>query len=216
MKKLIIIFMGGLLAQQIIQAQGTLYLSNLGQPSTSSLNVGSNSLQAVGFFTGTNTSGYLLDSIQLAMTNATGNSSGFTVMVYTQSGNPAGASPGSSLDTLDGSLNPTTGGTYIYTATSNLILSPSTDYFIVLAAGTAIVNGAYEWSQAGTYSYNPIENWGAGTVWNSVDGSHWNGNTFLNPEFAITATPIPEPSSEILLGLGGLLLALHRAKQRLL
>jgi hypothetical protein len=214
MIKIINMFVVGLLTQQVVQAQGTIYLSNLGQSSTGNLAVGSDSWQAAGFFTGNNTSGYLLDSIQLEMSDASGNPSDFAVMIYAQSGNLGGPSPGSSLDTLDGSANPSTAGIYTYTDDLNITLSPSSFYYIVLTAGTAIANGAYNWSHAGTYSYNPSENWGAGTVWNSTDGSHWSGNIFLNPQFSINATAVPEPRILSLLVLGSLGLLWHRRKAK--
>src|ERR1035441_1891498 len=72
----------GMLSPQIIQAQGTTYLSNLDQSSVGSLAVGSNSWVAVGIYTGTNPGGYVLNSIQLAMTDASGNPSGFMAMLY--------------------------------------------------------------------------------------------------------------------------------------
>lgn len=216
MKNIIFMFVAVLLTTQFVIAQGTFtYLSNLGQPSTSSLSIGSDSWQAVGILTGNNVAGYSLDSVQLSMAKATGIPSEFAVMLYTQSGSPGGPSPGQSLSTLDGSANPTTAGVYTYTDDSSTILSPNSFYFIVLTAGTTIADGAYIWSRAGTYSYNPSENWGAGTVWNSTDGSQWSGNIFLNPQFAITATPIPEPSAVMLLGFGGfLLLSVRRWKTK--
>src|ERR1035437_4321193 len=126
MKNLIIAFAIALLATQIIRAQGTItYLSNLGQTSTGSLAVGSDLSLAAEFLTGNNVGGYALNSIQLGMIDALGTPSGFTVMIYAQNGNPAGESPGSSIGTLNGSLNPVTAGTYTYTAPSNLTLSPT-------------------------------------------------------------------------------------------
>jgi hypothetical protein len=84
MRKLIIgsIIVVGLLAPQITQAQGTIYLSNLGSESGSGLAVGSDSWQAEPFKTGTNAGGYVLDSVQLAMVNDFGIPSGFEAMVY--------------------------------------------------------------------------------------------------------------------------------------
>lgn len=212
MKKIIVMFMVGLLTRQVAQAQGTTYLSNIGQPSTGSLAVGSNSWLAAGFFTGNNVGGYVLNSIQLGMTDASGNPSGFTTMVYAQSGNPFGPSPGSSLGTLDGSLNPVISGIFTYTPATDITLLPSAFYYIVLNAGTAIANGANEWSIAGTYSYNPIGGWGAGTVWNSANGSNWSGNIFLNAQFSINATAIPEPSTLGLLGLSSLFFIKRRRR----
>jgi PEP-CTERM motif len=193
-----------LLSWSIAQAQGTVtYLSNLGQPSAGSLSVGSDSWLAAGFFAGTNASGYVLDSIQLAMTDASGNPSGFTVMVYTNRG-PSGFSPLGSLGTLNDSLNPVTAGTYTYTPATSLTLSPRTPYFIVLTAGTAIANGAYEWSLAGANSYNPSGGWAAiGGVWTSSNGSFGPAPEGGYLQFAISATPVPEPSMLGLLALGG-------------
>jgi hypothetical protein len=208
-----------LLAPQVAQAQGTMtYLSNLGQPSTGSRAVGTNSWLAMEFHTGNNTGGYLLDSIQFALTDASGNPSNFTAMIYTEVGFD-GAFPGSSLGTLDGSLSPVSSGVYTYTDDSSITLSPNDYYFIVLTAGTTVVNGAYEWSLAGANSYNPTGGWGveggnSTAFFSSINGSSWNPIGFSFPQFAINATAIPEPSSEILLGLGGVFFGLVRWKAK--
>src|ERR1700733_1355144 len=119
----------GLFAPQVTQAQGTLtYLSNLGQSSAGSNPVGSNSWVASEIITGNNPDGYILNSIQLGMTNASGSPSGFMVMIYSAIFG-SGINPGSSLDTLSGSTDPEASSVYTYTPASNLVLSPSTDYF---------------------------------------------------------------------------------------
>ena len=102
-------------------------------------------------------------------------------------------------------------GTFTYTPTSNLTLSPNTPYFIVLTAGTTIANGAYEWanSSARPVNYNPIGGWQAPVSVAAIDnyqsdnGSSW-GFFFASPEYAINATAVPEPGVYVLLGLGGL------------
>src|SRR5258705_1367541 len=66
----------------LVQAQGTTYISNLGQASGGSVVVGSDSWRAESFLTGTNPGGYTLDSIQLLTTLASGNPSGFSISVY--------------------------------------------------------------------------------------------------------------------------------------
>jgi hypothetical protein len=222
MKKIIII--GGvivlavaLLAPTIVQAQGMTYLSNLGQPSAGSEAVGSDSWLAEAFQTGTNISGYSLNSVQLDMTDASGNPGGFTVMIYSNGGAPEGISPGSSLGILVGSANPTTSGIYTYTPAANFTLSPITDYFIVLTAGTVVANGDYKWSYAGTYSYNPSDKWatvGGYSIafYHSSDGLAWTGNLGTYPQFALNATPIPEPSSLALIFLSGGVLIYARRK----
>jgi hypothetical protein len=221
MKKLIsssvIVFTVALLAPQIAPAQGTItYLSNLGQPSTGSLAIGINSWLAAEFRTGNNASGYLINSIQLGLTDASGNPSNFTAMIYTEVGFD-GSNPGSSLGTLDGSLSPVSSGVYTYADDSNITLSPNAIYYIVLTAGTAVGNGAYEWSLTSSVSYNPNGGWGWFQPYNpfhSSDGLNWYGYLNTNPQFAINATAIPEPSSEILLGLGGVFFGLVRWKAK--
>jgi hypothetical protein len=182
-----------LLATTITKAQGATYLSNLGQPSSGSVAVGSDSWLATSFFSGNNIGGYTLDSIQLAMADASGSPSGFTIMLYSEANNPGGAFPGSSLGTLSGSAEPATGGLYTYTDNLNITLSPATYYFIVLTAGTGVAAGAYDWSLAGTYSYNPGGGWSSGgDVRTSSNGSLWLANAG-NLQYAINATAVPEP-----------------------
>jgi hypothetical protein len=198
MKKIIILIAIELLTQRVSKAQGMLsYISNLDLPSTSSEAIGSDSWLAMDFFTGNNTDGYSLDSIQLAMTSASGSPSGLAVALYTQTGVSAGF-PGSNIGALNGSANPVMTGVYTYTSSANLILLPNTDYYIVLTAGTTITTGAYEWGITSENSYNSNGGWGViGGVstdfLHSSNGSSWNSISFAFPQFAITATPIPEP-----------------------
>jgi hypothetical protein len=208
MKKIImagfIVFVGGLLSLQITQAQGTVYLSNLNQPSTYFRPVGSNSWFAAEFETGNNPGGYTLNSIQLAMTNAAGNPSGFTVMIYNGVSIPSGAGifrPGSSLGILDGTADPSTAGIYSYTGGSSLLLSPSTNYFIVVTAGTFFLMNAYKWSLADTSYYNSSGGFLEVSFYSSINGSSWNVQDAY-PQFAINATPVPEPTPSLLLLFG--------------
>jgi hypothetical protein len=211
-----VIILTSILAPQIVRAQGTMtYLSNLGQQPDGSNAVGSDSWLAATFYTGSNANGYSLDSIQLRMADASGNPGDFTVMLYTATGT-GGIFPGSSLGTLDGSLNPTTAGIYTYTPASSITLSPGTPYFVVLTAGTAVANGAYEWSVMNTASYNPVDNWLGAVTLSSKNGLSWTTlPTYPQmdfSQFAINATPIPEPGVLGLLGLGGLAFLWHRRK----
>jgi hypothetical protein len=215
MKKIIrfSIILASLLASRVAQGQETVYLSNLGQTPSGSNLVGSDSWVASEIITGNNPSGYLLDYAQLEMTDASGNPSGFIAMLYSAVA-LTGINPGSSLGTLTGSSNPSTAGIYTYIPTSSLTLSPNTDYFIVLTAGRAVANGAYEWSFLNTLSYNPSGGWGAGGVWKSSNGSTWLYNSG-GSQFAIAATAIPEPSSAFLLLLGsGVLMYVRRIFHR--
>ncbi|MEI9961443.1 MAG: PEP-CTERM sorting domain-containing protein [Limisphaerales bacterium] len=216
MKKIIIMFMVALLSLQIIHGQGAItYLSNLGQSSASSDTIGSDSWLAVLFVTGGNAGGYFLNSIQLGMTDASGNPNGFTAMLYAHDpSNLAGISPGSSLGTFNGSTDPATGGIFNYTAIANMALSANTPYFIVLTAGTTIANGTYQWSLAGINSYNPSGGWhSSGGVLTSNNGSSWSFNPIV-AQFAINATPIPEPGILSLFSLGGLGFLRYRRKAK--
>lgn len=199
-------------------AQGTTtFLSNLGQPPTGSLSVGSNSWLAAVFYTGANSGGYLLNSVQLGMADSSGNPSGFQVMIYTAKGS-GDVTPASNLATLAGQSDPATAGVYAYAPSSGLTLSAGTAYFIVLADESAIATGAYEWNYTGSYSYNPTGGWqapiGFGAIDNyqSSDGVNWSllGGP---PQFAITATPAPEPGTFGLLALGGMVIGMRRMVQ---
>jgi hypothetical protein len=204
-------------SSEIASAQGTItYVSNLGQPSSGSASVGSNSWFAAGFITGTNVAGYVLNSVQLAVTDASGNPSGFTVMIYNEGNSLGGIIPGVSLGTLAGPANPATAGTYSYTPSVSLTLSPNIDYFIVLTSGTSVANGAYGWSVTSipTPGYNSYH-WGGGTSFlDSSDGVHWSFTSANYGQFAIYATPAPEPGVLGLFALGGLLVAFQRRKTR--
>lgn len=211
----IVALAASVLAPQIVHSQGTTtYLSNLEQSSAGSLAVGSDSWLAAGFSTGTNADGYLLNSVQLALADATGNPSAFTAMIYNLSPFVGAPEPGSSLGTLSGSLDPVAAGDYTYNPASTLTLSPRTIYFIVLTAGTAVANGAYEWSFAGANSYDPSGAWFTVGDWTSSNGSSWTPPSIGYPQFAISGTPVPEPSTLGLLALGGFLLVWHRRKAK--
>jgi hypothetical protein len=219
MKKLIINYVvasASLIIAQIAQAQGTMYFSSLSPNTTGNIPIGSDSWPAAGFITGINAEGYLLDSIQLAVINATGNPNGFTVMLY-DSISDSSVHPGSSLCTLSGSANPSTADIYTYTPAADLFLPPSTSYFIVLTASTTIANGTYEWSQS---SFPPSSSggWGAainGVLSSSNGASDWSFTPYSGiAQFAITASAIPEPSPSWFLLFGsGVLFYVRRRRQ---
>jgi hypothetical protein len=217
----LIIVMGllaGLFTAQIARGQGSVtYVSNLEQASAGVYPLGGNSWLAALFATGSNAGGYGLDSVQLGMADALSGSPGsFTVMIYSRANSPA-VSPGSSLATLVGSADPATAGEYTYTPTTTLMLTPGTFYFIVVnSTMTAGGGGAYEWSDTGADNYNPIDGWSAGGSIASMDGTIWGDvpttSGFL--QFAINATPAPEPGVVGLLAVGALAFGLLRRNEK--
>jgi MYXO-CTERM domain-containing protein len=205
----------GLLSPRIAAAQGSVtYISNLGQSSSGSNPVGSDSWQAASFGTGTNAGGYLLNSVQLNMTDASGNPGGFTVMIYSSVGH-GNFTPGINLMTLNGPSDPGSAGSYTYTIPSSLTLSPVSVYFIVMTSSTSVADGSFAWSYGSSYSYNLAGGWQApeGDLaldnYESGDGLHWS---FVGgpAQFAINATAAPEPGVVGLLVVGGLLFRLRR------
>jgi hypothetical protein len=194
----------------LVQAQGTLYVSNLGQPSSGSAPVASDQWLADVFGTGTNSGGYELNSIQLLMNAASNSPSGFTVSIFNDNG-PGGV-PGSSLGSLSGSANPSAAGIYTYTA-SGLNLQPSTRYMLVLWATTPLTSGSYNWSVPYPSGSSSIESWRIYGAYSSSDnGLSW-GETRWILQYGIYATAVPEPSALALAGLGVLSLSFWRRKQ---
>jgi hypothetical protein len=180
MNKLIISGIIGLMIEisglQPTWAQGTLYVSSLGLASSGGLSVGGDSWGAAEVYTGTNAGGYLLNSIQLALGDATGNPADFTAMIYGGGNWPASSYLGSNICTLSGSLTPVSADTYTYSPTSDLVLSQRNTYFIVLTDGTPAIDGAFEWTVTSTYAPTLEGGWGgARFLFSSSNGFDWNG-----------------------------------------
>ncbi len=199
-------------APTVLQAQGTsTYLSNLEQPSAGSSAVGSDSWLAAGSGTGANPGGYLINFVQITLTDPSGAPGNLTVMLYTDK--LGGFSPANNLGALNGPDMPATAGSYNYIPGSSLTLSPNTDYFIVLTASSKVATGAYDWSSSGANNYNPNGGWfSLGGGWTSGNGTSWNAGAAVFSQFAINATAAPEPGTLGLLALGGLVFGLRRAR----
>jgi hypothetical protein len=214
----IIALLVGLSASQLAQAQGTLYFSTLGLTSSGSAHVGSDSWLAADFDTGTNAGGYLLNSVQLALGDASGNPHSLTAMIYADSNIPVGDYLGHNMGTLSGSLDPVTAGIYTFSPVTSLTLLPRTEYFLVLTAGTAVTAGSYEWDYSTTFNPSRAGGWGGGN-WLLVSEDGVYESSLLRgqyAQFAVSATdlPVPEPSTIALLTLGGLIFVWHRQKPK--
>ena len=198
----IVVLASQALVAHVAPAQGTIYLSNLGETPVGSGAVGSDSWLAQPFVTGTNSTGYVLNSVQLLMNAATGSPSGFTASIYSFSGN----GPGINLGSLSGS-NPSAGGLFSFIS-SGVTLSRSTYYFVVVTATSPVAQGAYQWSAAdsfGRFFVAPGDPWMIpDSFLTSADGSNWTAIPRMDIfQFAIdaNANAVPEP------GVSGFLLA---------
>jgi hypothetical protein len=212
MKKIIFIISSlivTLFTCQITQAQGTMYVSNLGQTPKGSAEIGNDSWIAQEFaILVTDPNSYTLNSVQLLLDSASGSPSGFAVSIFSS---PLNNAPQQNLGSLSGSTDPSPGGLFTYTA-SGITLSPGIAYFVVVTAATPIAQGAYDWSAANGVANG---NWGITDVYySSANGSSWT-ETFRQDVFqmAINATPIPEPQTYALLGLDLAALNFRRLRQ---
>ncbi len=202
-----------LILPALARAQGTIYISNLDQTTTGSASIGSDSWIAQGFYIlPTDPNAYVLDSIQLSMSPASGNPSEFAVSIYSA---PVGSvGPVDDLGSLTGPDHPAGAGIYTYAA-SGITLSSSLDYYVVATAGTPVTQGAFNWSaalQGGSQSGTWVIGGGYAS---SSDGSNWTGHIRLDVfQLAINATPVPEPATWVLAGLGLLLLVIRRCQPR--
>ena len=219
MKKLIayftLVISGALLCfTSVSLGQSTSFFSNLGQTPVGSLPIGNNAWCATDFITSLNSSGYLLNSVQLRLDTPTGTPSGLTVAIYDRS-SINGIQIGGLLETLSGAA-PSGSGVFTFQS-AGLALGPSRLYYLVATAATPVASGSYRWDITPWLQPPPDsspELFGARpSIYQSADGFSWNitrGNNFM---FAINATAVPEPSSLVLLCLGGSFLFTRLARK---
>lgn len=184
-----------------IHAQGTMYVSNLGETSYDGgpFDYGQNTAHAlsVGFISGTNAGGYNLDSIQILMGNNAIGPGGFYVSIFTDNG----GQPGTSLGSLSGSPSPYIAGTYTYTS-SGIELSSLTPYWLVVSS-----DSPYFWED--TLSANYISNEG----WSIVENGSSEQLQFGVNADPLGIDPVPEPGTLAFLGLEGLAVMLIRRRK---
>ncbi len=207
----LVVLAAKLFTPSFVQAQGTLYVSNLGQASTGSASIGSDSWIAQGFYIfATDPNTYTLNSIQLLMNPASENPAGFSVSIYSNAS--LGGIPQNNLGNLNGPANPSAGGLFTYAA-SDITLSGGFTYYVVVTAATPVAQGSFVWSAAnGAGNGNWII---TDLYYSSANGSSWTGHGRQNVfQMAIYATPVPEPATYALMGLGLACLSFWRHRRR--
>ena len=194
-----------------VLAQGQMVLSNLGEPPSGFVAVGADSLIATPFFTGNDTRGYFLHSIQLLMSDPTGSPNNFSLSIH-RSARAGG--PGTLVGQLTGPA-PSAAGVFSYTPASNVALSPLTFYWLQVSGDTPVALGSFSFSVTSSSSFESAQGWLPGTGYDySADGISWNVESNNRLQFAINATVVPEPSGLAILGLAGLWFASSILKRR--
>jgi hypothetical protein len=163
-----IVFALAFLTLPLVRAQGFVYLSNTNQNVTDNSSAG-NSF-GIGFTTGSNSSGYLLNSI---------------TVLFADNNTPVLTSAGldnfSTITYFQDAVEVGTAGYYTFAPNSPLSLAANTPYAILFFADDPEVNINLSYTTSSTFTSS--DNWNIP----GLDGSD-------EPLFAITATPAPEPT----------------------
>lgn len=189
------------------------YLFNLDEPTANAIGIGSDRWLAQKFQTGTEDA-YQLDSITFLAGGNSGSYTGFLMEVFTDN---AGV-PGTSLGSLSGSA-PVSNAENTYTA-SGIELDGSAAYWIVLSTATPLSSGFPFWRFTNSFAFDAEGGWiiPSAKGFQSVNsGANWTQtNSVVGAyKFSVTATPVPEPGSVILLGSGlALVFAVRRMALR--
>ena len=170
-------------------------VSNLGQTKTSSSMVGRSGTtvrrQAAGFTTGSNSSGYTLQSVTVKIENIAGSPTGLTAAIHSASG---GDPASTATHTLTGT-SPTAAGNVTYSCASTCSLDKDTEYFLVLSA-TVPSSGTHNYHTELT-NYDTETNTPADAGWSianvvkfSQNGGNWIDSVLSSTlQFKVTAAP---------------------------
>jgi len=165
-----------------MRAQETTFFSNLADTTAVSYQDTYFEWFAEQFSTGGNALGYMLDTVGMDLNG--GNGGGFHVSIYTDNG----GNPGTLVQVLNGPDDPEAIGVTNYTG-SNLLLSPSTAYWVVASDSV----GDYLWNMGNNYP-TTVDGWGRGaTLTSGNSGSTWSYLGYF-PQLSITGR-IVEPTT---------------------
>ncbi len=187
-------------------SQAGTVVSNLGESPSSNPFVDSIVWAATSFTT--DSQAYTLNSLTLRLTDVMFGGGTVTPRIFA---NGSGAPSGVALEVF--SSQTVNGFVNLTFASTGLTLDPNTTYWIALQGG-----GFDDSTWGSTSSTAQTGSWTIGdTVLRSTDsGSSWPTTYGFSGQFSVDATPVPEPSSVLLLGIGAMagLTFLRRSARR--
>lgn len=179
------------------KSQGTLYVSNINEQTVGEDSVSSDKWITQSFLTGTNSAGYILNKVELLMSEPIGEPYGFEVYLYERK--PGQINPGDKIGELYG-IEPTDAGTYSFDA-EGIYLEPFGNYYTVVTALSPNYEGSYMWCTTSNIKGGK-DRWIIDDMnYISNDGNNWQGKRYTH-QIAVYATPVPETRTMLLVGLG--------------
>jgi hypothetical protein len=188
-----------------IRAQSTA-VSNRGQAFNAFLIADATFADAIDFTTGGAVS--TLDSFTLPIKSFGGSPAGFSLSLY--SGLSGGGS-GTLVTTLTGTT-PSALADYVFAPPVTTSLAANSTYFLVLTGLSSGASSGYHWSAAATTNDDSgaMAGWSIGNLrWiSSNGGATWGTAIGVVPQFSVSVTAVPEPSTfAVLAGCAGLFAA---------
>ena len=148
-------------------------VSNVGQTATGNANVTASQSQGQGFTTGSDSGGYTLGSVELAVSSFSGTASDITVSIYSESS----GHPGTLVHTLTTPASISTPVT-TFTAPSGTTLAAGTTYYVVISTTGSGINLSRTDATA--------EDTGGVSGWSIAD----SGRVFASNAWRTTTSPI--------------------------
>jgi hypothetical protein len=209
LKSLALAALASLLMSQASKASPPHLISTLNSTPGNVWGIGADAFSLAQQFT-TGSQSETIGSVSVSIANAWP-ASDFTVSFYSN----ASGTPGSLLSNglLSGPSTPTSDVINLYGA-SGLTLNANTTYWLVFENPAATYVSIRNTDSGGVLNTSSSAGWTLG----NTDYKIFNGGSYASypnavPLFSIDITPVPEPTTLVLAGLGGLSLLLMRRKK---